>query len=154
MRCNYCPLCPRDDICPESESNYGIEYKNGEYGCKHPRNWVEKRNKEYDEYYSNMGSDMGIEMSLTENEFQQAIKLCKHMIGLDCKKPYHRHGKAFYRSYRNYFCAPICGDIFLDKLPSFIIEKKISEKSVWYKLTSEGISWLSRQLKITIIAGY
>ena len=97
-----------------------------------------------------------IDCSKTENYFaeEQAIKLCKHMIGLDCKKPYHRHGKAFYRSYRNYFCAPICGDIFLDKLPSFIIEKKISEKSVWYKLTSEGISWLSRQLKITIIAGY
>lgn len=128
MRCDYCPLCPRDDICPESENNYGIEYKNGEYGieykngeygCKHPRNWVDKRNKEHDEYYSNMGIDMGIEMSLTENEFKQAIKLCKHMIGLDRKKPYHRHGKAFYMSYRNYFCAPICGDIFFRQIAIF-----------------------------------
>lgn len=45
MRCDYCPLCPRDDICPESENSYRIEYKNGEYGCKHPRNWVDKKSK-------------------------------------------------------------------------------------------------------------
>lgn len=33
------------------------------------------------------------------------IKLAKHCIGLDCKKPYIRHGKKFYRPYRNYYSA-------------------------------------------------
>ena len=32
------------------------------------------------------------------------IEEAKHAIGLDYKKPYHRHGKAFYKPYRNYFC--------------------------------------------------
>ena len=82
MRCDYCPLCPLDDVCPESESNYGIEYKNGEYGCKHPRNWVDKKIKEYNEYYGNMGTDMGIEMSMTKSELEIAIVICKHMVGL------------------------------------------------------------------------
>ncbi len=47
MRCNYCPLCPRDDICSESENNYGIEYKNGEYGCKHKK--IERLESEAEE---------------------------------------------------------------------------------------------------------
>ena len=43
MKCDYCPLAPFDDVCPESEGKYGIEFKDGSLGCKHPRNWVEKR---------------------------------------------------------------------------------------------------------------
>lgn len=31
------------------------------------------------------------------------IDLMKHAIGLDYKKPYTRHGKKFYKPYRNYF---------------------------------------------------
>ena len=31
------------------------------------------------------------------------IDQAKHCIGLDRKKPYIRHGKKFYRPYRNYF---------------------------------------------------
>lgn len=153
MRCGCCPLY-NNEVCPEAEGEYGIEHTDGELGCKHPRNWINKKDREITEYYSNMGTDMGVKMSLKENELERAIELCKHMIGLDHNKPYHRHGKIYYKAYRNYFCAPLCGDIFLDKLPSFIIEKEISEKSVWYTLTSEGISWLSRQLSIAIKAKY
>ena len=29
MRCDCCPLAPYDDICPESEGEYGIEHKDG-----------------------------------------------------------------------------------------------------------------------------
>lgn len=29
MKCDCCPLAPYDDICPESEGEYGIEYKDG-----------------------------------------------------------------------------------------------------------------------------
>lgn len=34
---------------------------------------------------------------------QEQIELMKHCIGLDNKKPYIRHGKKFYRPYRNYY---------------------------------------------------
>ena len=33
------------------------------------------------------------------------IELAKHCIGLDHKKPYKRHGRYFYRPYRNYYDA-------------------------------------------------
>lgn len=66
MRCDYCQLAPYDDICPESEGEYGIEYKDGSWGCRHPRNWIDKRDREHTECYGIMGTDMGIEMTLTK----------------------------------------------------------------------------------------
>ena len=150
MRCDCCPLAPYDDICPESEGEYGIEYKDGSLGCRHPRNWVEKRDNECSEYYGNMGTDMGIEMSLNELELDAAINFCKHMVGLDHKSPYHRHGKAFYKPYRNYYEAPQDGNPILDKLPFIVIERRQGAMSVWYSLTKQGLAWLGRQLKITI----
>lgn len=45
MRCDLCPLWPTgiDDTCPEMDGEYGITHKDGVAGCRHPRNWVEKR---------------------------------------------------------------------------------------------------------------
>lgn len=37
---------------------------------------------------------------MNENRF---VEVAKHAIGLDHRKPYTRHGKLFYRPYRNYF---------------------------------------------------
>ena len=152
MRCDCCPLCPiaEDEVCLESEGKYGIEHKDGMLGCKHPRNWCEKRSDEHDIALGEMGTDMGIEMSLTKGELKKAIELCKHMIGLENSKPYRRHGKVFYKAYRNFFAAPSTGDEVLEKLPSFIISKRRTETSVVYVLTAEGISWLGRQLQMHI----
>ena len=50
--------------------------------------------------------------------FAKVIDLCKHMVGLDYQKPYHRHGKAFYRPYRNYFADGIPGN----RLPSLSVD--------------------------------
>ena len=82
MRCDCCPLCPiaEDDVCPESEGEFGLEHADDMCGCKHPRNWAEKRGNELDNYYDITGTDMGIEMDLSENELKRAIELCKHMI--------------------------------------------------------------------------
>ena len=152
MRCDCCPLCPiaEDDVCPESENEYGIEHKDGMSGCRHPYNWAKKRDDEYTEYLDDMGTDMGIEMSLSEAELNRAIELCKHMIGLDYKKPYHRHGKAFYKPYRNYYQDTKDGNKVLDKLPNYIVFREIGDMSTWYTLTPEGLRWLGRELKITI----
>lgn len=46
-------------------------------------------------------------MNISEKE----IALMEHCIGLDCKKPYTRHGKKFYRPYRNRY-ATYVHDIF------------------------------------------
>ena len=151
MRCDLCPLGSDDDVCPEAEGKYGIEHKDGVLGCKHPRNWAEKRDKEYCDHLGEMGTDMGIEMSLSEIDMKFLIETCEHMIGLDYKRPYCRHGKAFYKPYRNYYCAPERGHPLLDYLSKIsLVTRESDGEGVWYTLTSTGLKWLGRQLKITI----
>lgn len=154
MRCDNCPLCPIavDDVCLESEGKYGIEHADGMLGCKHPRNWAEKKSRECDEHYGTMGTDMGIEMTFTPEELAEVIDLCKHMVGLDRHQPYHRHGKAFYKPYRNYFCDGANGNRLFDKLTGVLglITSRQSEKYVYYYLTRAGLDWLGRRLKIEI----
>lgn len=152
MRCDSCPLCPiaDDDVCPESEGEFGLEHADGMWGCKHPRNWAEKRSNEHDTALGEMGTDIGIEMFFSQDDLKRVIEICKHMVGLDYKKPYHRHGKAFYKPYRNYFTANKSGDRLLDKLPHWILYKERSENRVWYTLTADGLGWLGRRLNIMI----
>ena len=153
MRCDCCPLCPiaEDDVCPIAESEYGIEHADGMLGCKHPRNWAEKRSDEHDTALGIMGTDMGIEMSFSEEGLKQIIELCKHMVGLDYRKTYRRRGKTFYKPYRNYFTTSSEHKLF-EKLPYWIINKRQNEESghMCYWLTREGLDWLGRQLNITI----
>lgn len=95
-------------------------------------------------------SEGKIEMSFSEDELERVIEICKHMIGLTRNKPYHRHGKAYYKPYRNRFAAEQSGHKLLDKLPKYIITKEQGERYVWYYLTREGLDWLGRRLNITI----
>lgn len=152
MRCDCCPLCPsaENDVCPESEGKYGIEHADGMSGCKHPYSWVKKRDEEYSEYLSDMGTDMGIEMTFTPEQLDSVIKICKHIIGLDCKNPYHRSGKAFYKPYRNYYDSPLPGNPLLDRLPQHFIKATKGSLSMWYKLTDDGLRWLGKKINIII----
>lgn len=152
MRCDCCPLCPiaEDDMCPESEGKYGIEHADGMLGCRHPKNWAKKRDEEHTEYLSDMGTDKGVELCISEDELKIAVDYCKHMVGLDYERPYQRHGKLFYKPYRNHWEAPANGNKILDKLPRFLVTREADEMGVLYALTVDGLKWLSRQLKITI----
>lgn len=158
MRCDNCPLCPiaEDDVCIETEGKYGIEHADGMLGCRHPRNWAEKKSYECDKYYGDMGTDMGIETMFSEDELKQVIELCKHMVGLDNQKPYsriyHRHGKAFYKAYRNYYIDGVSGNKLLDRLVGVIgiMRKEQNRIGNLYALTQYGLEWLGRQLNITI----
>lgn len=60
MRCDYCPLCPtaEDDVCPESEGEYGIEHADGMLGCKHPWNWAKKHDEEYTKHLGEITFDI------------------------------------------------------------------------------------------------
>lgn len=150
MRCDCCPLSDPEDVCPESEGHYGIVHEDGILGCKHPRSWAEKRSDAHDTAIGDMGLDMGIEMSLTKDELVRAIEICKHMVGLDYKHPYHRHGKAFYRAYRNYYGDVPEGNGLLDKLPEYLFTVHRDDRGATYYLTKTGLEWLGRQLHITI----
>ena len=80
MKCIYCPLGSDEDVCPEADSKYGIEFKDGALGCKHPRSWVEKRDKEYSNYLGDMGLDMGIEMSNSQTEIDRAVVVAHFLM--------------------------------------------------------------------------
>lgn len=153
MRCDCCPLCPigEDNVCPEAESKYRIEHADGMLGCKHPWNWIKKRDEDYTEYLGNMGTDMGLEMTLTEEELKRATDICKHIVGLDYHNPYHRHGKSFYKPYRNFYAEGTDGNKYLDKLLSSFFVKQKGEQYLYYSLTREGLDWLGRRLNVTIL---
>ena len=61
MRCDMCPLCPiaEDDVCGIADDpKYSLEHKDGMMGCRHPRNWVEKKDREYCEHLAEMADGM------------------------------------------------------------------------------------------------
>lgn len=79
-----------------------------------------------------------------------------HCIGMvdSCSqrhKPYHRHGKVFYRPWRNYFSCErpdkqwesLCARGYAD-------HGTINEQGVTYWMTREGLDWLGEQLGMTI----
>ena len=150
MICECCPLSDPEDVCPENEGKYGYETSDGRLGCKHPRSWVEKRDREHTGMIGDMGLDMGIEMDFTAEEYERLLEICKHMVGLDYTRPYHRHGKAFYRPFRNYYADTLSGNRILDKLPRDVVRKEIGRVSTQYALTNYGLSWLGRKLNVTI----
>lgn len=79
-------------------------------------------------------------------------QMVKHCIGLDWKRPYHRHGRAFYRPYRNYFTTTV-KDRSWDELVEAGYVSCYPEgdgKFVTYCLTPAGLEWLGRELDIHI----
>ncbi len=81
------------------------------------------------------------------------IKLAKHCIGLDKKKPYVRHGKKFYRPYRNFYATS--GDYeHWEIMKTAGYAQRDKEKNqhggYTYRLTRSGLDWLGEQLGIYI----
>ena len=155
MRCDMCPLAPvaYDDCCPIAESEYGIEHKDGVCGCKHPRNWVEKadrmRSSQYDyigEYYKEQeyNEKHGVNVSDKDGKY---VKYAMHCIGMDHKKPYVRHGKKFYKPYRNYFNCK-SDDVIWNALVEIGHAEKFDDEM--FCLTEEGLHWIGNILGVII----
>ncbi len=85
--------------------------------------------------------------------FPKEIQLSAHAIGLDNKQPYKRHGKLFYRPYRNYFSTYVgCPT---DKPWEGLVSAGYADslthgENVTYCLTREGLDWLGEELNMTI----
>lgn len=80
------------------------------------------------------------------------IELAKHCIGLDRKKPYIRHGKKFYRPYRNYYATGKNHNNWDDMVAAGYADhsEKNSHGGYTYWLTRSGLDWLGKELGITI----
>lgn len=92
-------------------------------------------------------------MSYSEKimESPGAISKARHCIGMDRRKVYHRHGKAFYRPYRNYYaCAAtdLHWEILVDK--GYAKREITPSGYIYYHMTQVGLDWLGEKLSVTI----
>ena len=76
------------------------------------------------------------------------IDLARHCIGLDHKKPYRRHGKTFYRPYRNYYASGRTHEEW-EMMLSAGYARRDTERYI-YSLTRAGLDWLGREIGMTI----
>lgn len=81
-------------------------------------------------------------------------KLAMHCIGLDRKKPYTRHGRKYYRPYRNYFMTGREHENW-DKMVAAGYAERDSEQNqhggYTYHLTEDGRKWLGDALGVCIL---
>lgn len=74
-----------------------------------------------------------------------------HVIGLDYQRPYIRHGRRFYRPYRNSWGGR---DKDLDTLvDAGLMNAYPSEKTgerYWYSFNRRGLDWLGEQIGVKI----
>lgn len=162
MKCERCQFAPIPDSegftdeCPNYDT-HGKAWKDGSYGCTLSYQALKKQDEEYAEYLGNMGEDMGTDMVFRDNgwDLRKAIENMMHMIGMypeGVRHPYKRHGKVFYKPYRNYWSGE---NKYLDYFSGCIGFVKKHEPAVcgqhpMYTLTERGIKWLGRQLDVTI----
>lgn len=156
MKCEYCRFAPPvgaegyQDECGYFEK-YGTIWKDGRDGCTLSYKQLEKLDDEYAESLGNMGLDMGMQMDFEHMgiSLEKTIDHCKHMLGMDLRKTYRRHGKEYYRPYRNYWYGNDPGLEWFSKM--YLADKEQEEgKLPYYYLTEQGIRWLERRIGITI----
>lgn len=81
------------------------------------------------------------------------IDFASHAVGLDHKKPYKRHGRLFYRPYRNYYAAGANHCEAWEMLVNAGYAERgieLSHGGRMYWLTREGLDWLGEKLGIVI----
>lgn len=94
-----------------------------------------------------------IKHSKEEEPICTILNKMKHALGLDRKNPYHRHNRAFYKPYRNYYSA--YKDIIWEALVECEYAKKWKESEnglCFYSVSDLGRSWLSCLIGIHIYA--
>lgn len=89
------------------------------------------------------------------SKHSEPVRNAAHAIGLDHKRPYIRHGKTYYRAYRNYFTTPddshdyrvwmgLCENGYAKRWPG-------GTRGVYtFHLTRAGLDWLGETLGIII----
>lgn len=86
----------------------------------------------------------------SEKRIDHMLHIMEHCIGLDHKKPYKRHGKLFYRPYRNYFSTreDIVWQALTDKGYANMYSK--SGDIGCYEVTDKGREWLGCLIGVKI----
>lgn len=84
-----------------------------------------------------------------EKRIGHLLHIMEHCLGLDHKKPYKRHGRLFYRPYRNYFTTR--EDIVWQALEKKGLAKMYRSGDLdCYEVTDLGRSWLGKLINVHI----
>lgn len=159
MKCDRCPALRTEGYeYPEEYCCIGIdgsEYETDDGCTLHPMT-IKKMVRQNDEAFEMQYQD--ICEWYEENAFNEKhntnvsdingkyVRQAMHCIGLDYKKPYTRHGKKFYKPYRNRYDAGGKDIEIWDALTHI----GYAYKNRVYHLTAAGFRWLGRILNITI----
>lgn len=145
---------------PESYCSVGVQEDDPKFdedvkgcGCRYNLRTLRKmkRENEYSEYLYFLGYDdymLTPTIDNTEDDkkiLEEHRELMRHALGMDNAKPYTRHGKRFYRPYRNYFgtTAETVDYPFWERLTKAgLAEKEENARGIMYKVTRRGMDWL------------
>lgn len=153
---SYCILISEDD---DKVMDDGVGL-----GCTYNLRTLKKLARERDEaeYRAYLGYDDffytdGIDMTEEDSQKLRLItEVMMHTIGMwpeGLRHPYKRHGKIFYRPYRNYFnTAPKCDGYWMweqMQKADHAEVTKTSQGEFWH-LTRRGLDWLEMKLDMKI----
>lgn len=160
MKCDFCDFAPpldaegNADSCPLLDSKHGTVWKDGRCGCTMHYQTLLKNTRDFDRNMGIAGMEMGLEMDLKLHSipFKSAVEHAKHMVGLDGQaKPYKRHGRLYYKPYRNYWDGYDSAlDLMSHEAFGLVEKRELADGSPMYYLTREGLDWLGRRLGVTI----
>ena len=154
---SYCPLISEED------PKFAVD-KDGYCGCTYNLRTLKKLDRERDEaeYWRYLGYDdfmLTNSIDMTEEDSRKLkliIETMMHTIGLwpeGLRHPYKRHGKIFYRPYRNYFdTAPNCGGYWMwerMQKAGHAEVHRMKNGEMWH-LTRRGLDWLQMKLDMII----
>lgn len=84
------------------------------------------------------------------------LQVVKHTIGMDSRNCYTRHGRKFYKPYRNYFAAWDGDKNWEQAVSEGLAVKEIhpghdgERDTAFYSLTRKGLDWLGEHIGVVI----
>ena len=145
---SYCTIGIQEDDPKFYEDNEGC-------GCRYDLRTLKKmkRENEHAEYLYYLGySDYSLMPTMEYTEENKKIlekhrELVRPALGMDHRRVYVRHGKKFYRPYRNYFQTheKTVDYPYWDRLEKAgLATVKDDGKNLWYYVTRSGMDWLGQ----------
>lgn len=164
MKCEFCRFAPPVDSEGYQDGcslfdKYGTVWKDGREGCTVSYQTLAKNENEHDKALGEYATEWGLEHDFENHgwDMEHTIDGCAHMVGLTRSngriiygKVYHRHGKAFYKAYRNYYGGHRDDFDYMCHETFGYMTKREGERYPTYYLTKRGLEWLSRKIGIKI----
>lgn len=143
---SYCYLGIQDDDPKSFEDAKGC-------GCRYNIRTLQKMERLHEEaeYFQYIGAyDYWLMPTMDYTDEDKKIleyyrELIRHALGMDNRKTYMRHGKKFYKPYRNYFATTEYTSDYPyweNMVSAGLAKKKIEDKGILYFVTRTGIDWL------------